>query len=125
MLVFAIFPHKTKLLSFKLFQLNLNDNIKLVYVLKNKIPFEIFTPAKIVKSLLTVAIATIKAYCDKYTYILVNHTKQDQFFLSTLRLRYACWHLSTFIHLYLFISNVYCENVSFTCTYIHTTKILI
>ena len=97
MLVFAIFPHKTKLLSFKLFQLNLNDNIKLVYVLKNKIPFEIFTPAKIVKSLLTVAIATIKAYCDKYTYILVNHTKQDQFFLSTLRLRYT-WHLSTFIH---------------------------
>ena len=44
-----------------------------------------------------VAIATIKAYCDKYTYILVNHTKQDQFFLSTLRLRYT-WHLSTFIH---------------------------
>ena len=73
MLVFAIFPHKTKLLSFKLFQLDLNDNIKLVYVLKNKIPFEIFTPAKIVKSLLTVAIATIKAYCDKYTYILDNH----------------------------------------------------
>ena len=66
-------------------------------VVKNKIPFEIFTPAKIVKSLLTVAIATIKAYCDKYTYILVNHTKQDQFFLSTLRLRYT-WHLSTFIH---------------------------
>ena len=97
MLVFAIFPHKTKLLSFKLFQLNLKDNIKLVYILKNKIPFEIFTPAKIVKSLLTVAIATIKAYCDKYTYILVNHTKQDQFFLSTLRLRYT-WHLSTFIH---------------------------
>ena len=73
MLVFAIFPHKTKLLSFKSFQLDLNDNIKLVYVLKNKIPFEIFTPAKIVKSLLTVAIATIKAHCDKYTYILVNH----------------------------------------------------
>ena len=44
-----------------------------------------------------VAIATIKAYCDKYTYIFVNHTKQDQFFLSTLRLRYT-WHLSTFIH---------------------------
>ena len=70
-----------------MFQLNLKDNIKLVYILKNKIPFEIFTPAKIVKSLLTVAIATIKAYCDKYSYILVNHTKQDQFFLSTLRLR--------------------------------------
>ena len=87
MLVFAIFPHKTKLLSFKLFQLNLNDNIKLVYVLKNKIPFEIFTPAKIVKSLLTVAIATIKAYCDKYTYILVNHTKQDQFFLFYFKVK--------------------------------------
>ena len=35
--------------------------------MKNTIPFEIFTPAKIVKHLLTVAIATIKAYCDKYT----------------------------------------------------------
>ena len=82
-------------MSFKLFQLNLKDNIKLVYILKNKIPLEIFTPAKIVKSLLTVAIATIKAYCDKYTYILVNHTNQDQIFLSTLR---YTWHLSTFIH---------------------------
>ena len=51
-------------------------------MLKNKIPFEILTPARIVKSLLTVAIARIKAYCDKYTYILINHTKQDQFFLS-------------------------------------------
>ena len=75
MLVFAIFPHKTK---------------------QNYCPSNC-TPAKIVKSLLTVAIATIKAYCDKYTYVLVNHTKQDQFFLSTLRLRYT-WHLSTFIH---------------------------
>ena len=58
-------------------------------MLKNKIPFEIFTPARIVKSLLTVAIATIKAYCDvmEYTYILVNHTKQDKFFLSIQRLR--------------------------------------
>ena len=36
-------------------------------VVKNKIPFEIFTPARIGKSLLTVIIATIKA-CDKYTY---------------------------------------------------------
>ena len=70
MLVFAIFPHKTKLLSFKLFKFNLKDNLKLfLHMLKNKIPFEIFTPAEIVKSLLTVAIATIKAYCDKYTYI--------------------------------------------------------
>ena len=78
-----------------MFQLNLKDNIKLVYILKNKIPFEIFTPTKIVKSLLTVAIATIKAYCDKYTYILVNHTKQDQIFLFTLRLRYT-WHLHSY-----------------------------
>ena len=67
--------------------LNLNDNIKLVHILKNKIPFEIFTPTKIVKSLLTVAIAIIKAYCDKYTYILVNHTKQDQFFLFYFKVK--------------------------------------
>ena len=35
--------------------------------MKNKIPFEIFPPSRIVKSLLTVAIATNKAYFDKYT----------------------------------------------------------
>ncbi len=34
-------------------------------MLKNIIPFEIFTPARIVKSPLTLAIATIKAYSDK------------------------------------------------------------
>ena len=70
MLVFAIFPHKTKHNYFpsNCSNLNLKDNIKLVYILKNKIPFEIFTPAKIVKSLLTVAIATIKAYCDILTF---------------------------------------------------------
>ena len=79
-----------------MFQLNLKDNIKLVYILKNKIPFEIFTPAKIVKSLLTVAIATIKAYCDKYTYNLINHTKQDKFFLFYFKVKiYSRVHISS------------------------------
>ena len=68
--VFTIIPCiKTK---FKLVQFNLKDNLKLFItssMLKNKIFFEIFTPARIVNSLLTVAIITIKAYCDKYTYI--------------------------------------------------------
>ena len=48
-------------------------------MLKNRIPFEIFTPAGIVKSRLTIAIATIKAYCD-INILTFKSTKGDIFF---------------------------------------------